>query len=214
RLSLPTPGPPRVSRSRRRWFLLMRLGRCIGEVRRGIIMRNRPLYWLVAVSCGIALLACGPLGEEPSPTAPPSVTAAVTAAATALVSPAVATPSPVATATAIATRPGGAGTPTATGVIPFPTSTAQPTATGVAPLATSTAQPPAAPFDPQRVALGLEEVARGLKQPLFVTHAGDGSGRLFVAEKGGTIRTLPDGRPFLDIGKRVRSSGREQGLLG
>ena len=76
-------------------------------------------------------------------------------------------------------------------------------------------EPAATPrFDPQRLTLELEEVARGLRQPLFVTHAGDGSGRLFVVEKGGTIRTLPDGDLFLDIADRVGSSGGEQGLLG
>ena len=72
-------------------------------------------------------------------------------------------------------------------------------------------------FDPQRLTLELEEVARGLRQPLFVAHAGDGSGRLFVVEKGGTIRTLPGaagGELFLDIADRVGSSGSEQGLLG
>ena len=82
-------------------------------------------------------------------------------------------------------------------------------------------EPAATPrFDPQRLTLELEEVARGLRQPLFVTHAGDGSGRLFVVEKGGTIRTLPGaaggagGDLFLDIADRVGSGGSEQGLLG
>jgi glucose/arabinose dehydrogenase len=69
-------------------------------------------------------------------------------------------------------------------------------------------------FDAALVALDLEEVAGGLDEPLFVTHAGDGSGRLFVAEKGGTIRTLPGGQTFLDISGRVGSGGEEQGLLG
>jgi hypothetical protein len=56
------------------------------------------------------------------------------------------------------------------------------------------------------------------KQPLFLTHAGDGSGRMFVVEKGGTIRIVKNGQvlptPFLDISSRVRASGSEQGLLG
>jgi len=64
------------------------------------------------------------------------------------------------------------------------------------------------------VALALEPAGTGFRQPLFVTGAGDGSGRLFVVEKGGTIRTLPDRELFLDITPRVRSSGSEQGLLG
>ncbi|WP_026370187.1 PQQ-dependent sugar dehydrogenase [Kallotenue papyrolyticum] len=71
----------------------------------------------------------------------------------------------------------------------------------------------ALPFDPLRVTIELEQVAAGFNAPLFVTHAGDGSGRLFVVEKGGMIRTL-DGAVVLDITDRVRASGSEQGLLG
>ncbi len=67
---------------------------------------------------------------------------------------------------------------------------------------------------PESVKLGVEEVARGLQQPLFVTHARDGTGRRFVVEKGGTIKIIPAGDVFLDIGSRVRSTGGEQGLLG
>ncbi len=71
--------------------------------------------------------------------------------------------------------------------------------------------PPAMPPVPAEI--GLEEVATRLSRPIFVTHAGDGSGRLFVAEQAGTIRTLPDGNLFLDIRDRLRAGG-EQGLLG
>jgi len=50
-----------------------------------------------------------------------------------------------------------------------------------------------------------------------VTHAGDGSGRLFVVEKDGQIQIVVDGaqqpEPFLDIGTLVGSSGSEQGLF-
>ena len=57
----------------------------------------------------------------------------------------------------------------------------------------------------------------GLDQPVFVTHAGDGSGRLFVVEKTGRIRLLVDGElrpePFLDLSGLV-SAGFEQGILG
>ncbi len=72
----------------------------------------------------------------------------------------------------------------------------------------------AAPFDLEAVTLDVEEVASDLAEPLFVTHAGDGSGRIFVVEKGGTIRTVPDGDLFLDIRERVGSDASEQGLLG
>jgi len=80
--------------------------------------------------------------------------------------------------------------------------------------ATSTAAQPAARFDPKRVTLRLERFAGELNQPLFVTHAGDGSGRIFAIEKGGTIRTIPDGNLFFDMTDKVLSDGSEQGLLG
>jgi glucose/arabinose dehydrogenase len=83
------------------------------------------------------------------------------------------------------------------------------------------ARPPAGsggpPFDPARVAVTLERVAGGLDAPLAVVNAGDGSGRLFVAEQGGRVRIVTNGsvspEPFLDITDRL-SSGGERGLLG
>ncbi len=66
--------------------------------------------------------------------------------------------------------------------------------------------------------LNLEPVVSGLARPTFVTHAGDGSGRLFVLEKPGVIRIIQDGElldePFLDIRNVVDDGGNEQGLLG
>lgn len=64
--------------------------------------------------------------------------------------------------------------------------------------------------------VALREVASGLSQPLAVTHAGDGSGRLFVTLQEGQV-VIFDGRqllprPFLDIRDRVASGG-ERGLL-
>ena len=63
----------------------------------------------------------------------------------------------------------------------------------------------------------LVPVATGLESPLFVTHAGDQSGRLFIVEQPGRIRVVKDGkltrRPFSDISRRV-SFGGERGLLG
>jgi glucose/arabinose dehydrogenase len=57
----------------------------------------------------------------------------------------------------------------------------------------------------------------GLDQPVLVTVAGDGTGRLFVAEQPGRIRVIEDGAvsptPFLDITDRVTAGG-ERGLLG
>ena len=57
----------------------------------------------------------------------------------------------------------------------------------------------------------------GLAQPVVITHAGDGSGRLFVVEQPGRIRIIKNGvllaTSFLDIGARITSDG-ERGLLG
>ena len=61
--------------------------------------------------------------------------------------------------------------------------------------------------------IGLEQVATGFDQPVFLTHAGDGSNRTFVVEKGGRIKLL-DGTMFLNIADRITASGYEQGLLG
>lgn len=65
--------------------------------------------------------------------------------------------------------------------------------------------------------LRLEFLVGGLRSPLFLTHAGDGSGRTFILEQSGRIRifngTSLVGAPFLDISARVRSGG-ETGLLG
>jgi glucose/arabinose dehydrogenase len=62
----------------------------------------------------------------------------------------------------------------------------------------------------------LREIAGGLRKPVHLTHAGDGSRRLFVVEQQGTIRIIKnnalDPTPFLDIHDRV-SSGGEKGLL-
>ena len=66
-------------------------------------------------------------------------------------------------------------------------------------------------------AIRLQPVLEGLSSPLFVTHAGDGSGRLFVVEQGGRILVLARGAAaptvFLDLSARVMAGG-EQGLLG
>ena len=68
------------------------------------------------------------------------------------------------------------------------------------------------------VRIALEPVVtRGLSNPVYVTHAGDGRGRLFVVEQPGRIRIVTGGAlatpPFLDIASRVLAGG-ERGLLG
>lgn len=130
-------------------------------------------------------------------------------------------PAPSATgvgATATATIPPGPGAspPAPTPTPSAPTAT---TATGVPPVPTPTPPPaPASVFDPTALTLGVEQVGARFTNPLLVTHAGDGSGRIFVVEKVGTIRLL-DGTLFLDIRERVVSPAvpsyeQEQGLLG
>ena len=65
--------------------------------------------------------------------------------------------------------------------------------------------------------LRLIRVASGLSNPVLVTHAGDGSDRLFIVEQAGRILILKNGavaqRPFLNITSKVLSGG-ERGLLG
>ncbi len=136
---------------------------------------------------------------------------------------AMATEAPVATETAAPAEP---TVPTETDA--DPAATESPT---TAPLDVATAEPMGAAAteataelstayatDLSRVRVGVEPVVEGLAAPLWLTHAGDGSGRLFVLEKAGTIRIVRDGglveTPFLDIRDRVGSSSSEQGLLG
>ena len=64
--------------------------------------------------------------------------------------------------------------------------------------------------------LTVVRVTGGLSSPLGVTHAGDGSGRLFVVQRGGRVRVVKSGNvtgTFLDIGSRIAAGG-ERGLLG
>ena len=64
--------------------------------------------------------------------------------------------------------------------------------------------------------LKLVKTVSGLEMPVQVTHAGDGSGRIFVVEQKGRILVIEDGEikdePFLDIVDRV-SCCHERGLL-
>lgn len=67
----------------------------------------------------------------------------------------------------------------------------------------------------------LEQLASGLENPVFLTHANDGSGRLFLILQQGKVLILKDGKvleePFLDITEEVEDldgSFSEMGLLG
>ena len=63
----------------------------------------------------------------------------------------------------------------------------------------------------------LSPYASGFSQPVEITSARDGSGRLFVVEQAGRIifvkNGVPEPTPFLDI-RGIVQSGGEQGLLG
>ena len=59
--------------------------------------------------------------------------------------------------------------------------------------------------------IGWQTVVTGLSSPVQVTHAGDNSGRLFIVEQGGTVRSVNNSTlnstPFLDITDRVYNTG-------
>ena len=81
-------------------------------------------------------------------------------------------------------------------------------------LALAAAPLPAA--QPDLADLHFVEVFRGVANATSITHAGDGSGRLFVTEQIGRV-LIHDGEsllntPFLDIRTRIRAGG-ERGLL-
>jgi len=89
--------------------------------------------------------------------------------------------------------------------------------TPTSPTATAPTGTSAPPFSLSAVKIRLQRLASGLSSPVFVTHAGDGSGLLYVVEQTGRIRVF-DGSgeargTFLDIAGRVQSGG-ERGLLG
>ena len=77
--------------------------------------------------------------------------------------------------------------------------------------------PPPFPWDFRRSPL---PGGGGVRSPVHVTHAGDGSGRIFVVEQAGRIRILDNGVvlpvPFLDLASLIPPrliAGGEQGLL-
>ncbi len=74
--------------------------------------------------------------------------------------------------------------------------------------------PPNVTTFPNPVDFGWQTVASGYNSPVLLTHAHDGSNRLFVVEQSGVIRIIGEDAPFLDIQDRVGDGGNEQGLLG
>jgi len=75
-----------------------------------------------------------------------------------------------------------------------------------------------APAPARAAGIQLQLLTSGLSQPLGIVSAHDGTGRLFIVERGGTVRIwtgtalLPT--PFLDVSALLTTTGGEQGLLG
>jgi glucose/arabinose dehydrogenase len=141
----------------------------------------------------LMVTACG------SPPAPTSVSVGTLAP----------TPLPAATVSTVPTSVAATEAPNATAGVE-PTTPPPPS-----PTIPPTEMRPVVP-DPQ--AYRLQEIARGFQHPVFVTHAGDESGRLFVVEQGGTIRIIQNGSVlpelFLDLTGVAVEGAFEQGLLG
>ena len=97
----------------------------------------------------------------------------------------------------------------------------------LSPTETPAAPQPEQPFDPTRVDqlpnpadYSWQLFAEGFDQPVYLTHAGDGSGRLFVVEKQGQIWIMQNSqkleKPFLDVQELIstrNSIQSERGLL-
>jgi glucose/arabinose dehydrogenase len=153
------------------------------------VLSTRRLFRLSLIGlCAVA--ACGVFA--PPPTAAPIQI--ITAAP------------PTATTNATATR-----MPTKAATALAPTQTVAPSPTTPPPT-----EAPISALNPD--AYALSKIADGLAEPVYLTHAGDESGRLFIVEQPGTIRIMRDGallpEPFLDLSERVDDGGNEQGLLG
>jgi glucose/arabinose dehydrogenase len=89
-------------------------------------------------------------------------------------------------------------------------------ATTTSSTSTSTTKPTLEPTKPTDYE--ISKIADGYEYPLYLTHAGDGSKRMFILEQQGKIKIVDKklmkiDTPFLDITSRVKSGG-ERGLLG
>jgi glucose/arabinose dehydrogenase len=94
----------------------------------------------------------------------------------------------------------------------------QPSPSEALPSPSSVGEPSELPLPSGPDHLTLEPVASGLRDPIGIAFPPDGSGRLAIVERGGTIRWVAADRtvvaaPLLDISGLVVADG-EQGLLG
>ena len=100
---------------------------------------------------------------------------------------------------------------------PSPLASSGPSASA-SPFASEEASPSVAPSVGPLTGVQAEPVTSGLTDPIGITNAGDGSGRLFVNERGGRIRVVNAdgtllGADFVDLSDRTQAGG-ERGLLG
>jgi glucose/arabinose dehydrogenase len=148
-----------------------------------------------------------PFTQTPTHTVPPTATGTATPTRTP-------TSTPTRTATASPTRtPTLTSTATRTATLtPTRTPTFTPTRTATR---TPTLAPTATPTNPWPQIVLANPVA-GFSNLVHITHAGDGSGRMFVVEQGGTIRIVRNGTvaptPFLRMTPTPKCCG-EEGLL-
>lgn len=185
-------------------------------------------YYLAGLLVLPVVAACAPASSPPAPNAIPTaaLTVEITPAIVSTIVPAIApTPTPLPPAlpaTALIETPpaqvaGGPVKPQA--VAPRDDPSPQPNEpVALDPLPSTTDTPvPAPTSSPPLPAINIELVADGFEQPVYLTHAGDGSGRLFVVERAGRVRVIQNGAvqpdSFLDITGLVQSKGQEQGLL-
>ncbi|MFI9530367.1 PQQ-dependent sugar dehydrogenase [Micromonospora rosaria] len=110
-----------------------------------------------------------------------------------------------------------AGLVVAAGVLLTPSSPARSAPESTAVGGPAAVTPAAVPLD--RLTVSTTQVASGLRRPTAIHAPDDGSGRLFIAEKTGTIRVYHEDTglaadPLLDLSGRVSTSGNERGLLG
>lgn len=178
------------------------------------VIRNLNLLFSLPILAAL-LAGCGAWGTTPPEPPLPTIIAATTTLSPVdpTSSPLPPTASPTETESqlqaAVALAPDDNPPPTPTELLASATSTLLPP--------TSTSPPPIQRSALDAITLNLSPVAEGFTKPLYLTHAGDGSGRLFVVEQAGRIMIVDNGRvnptPFLDIVSIVGSSGNEQGLL-
>jgi glucose/arabinose dehydrogenase len=161
----------------------------------------------------MVLSACGFIGgagEPPRPTIVPITPTDITSSPPTIQPP---SPTPTQPSRGDTIETGPSHTP------PIAETTEPPSAETPTPPESPTPLPPEMPAVPPLDSLTprLLPVASGFNKPTFLTHAGDGSRRLFVTEQPGRILVIKDGNvlptPFLDIVSIVGSDGSEQGLL-